>query len=154
MYYQVAQSQLLDQYQRNRDLDIKLVAAIATAATLGGITAVVLKDFTGSDSTSFTPFTIIPVIIITVGLVVTNLSAIFGLLPRAWRGDPDLCKFSSYLHDYDDVTIAEWAGDQLRNAVRYNETVLFDKSKSLVWCMIGLLMIVVPLPGVALELHF
>ena len=52
LYYQMAQAQLQDQADRNREVEYKATGILGLAVTLMGISVIVIKDFSGSPDQS------------------------------------------------------------------------------------------------------
>lgn len=134
-------SQLKEQRESQRGIDQKVSGLIGISATLVGVAAIVLKDFSGSpEGLSWVSALLASVI------ALTFLAEVYWgyqiMKPREFRHDPDLEKFSEYLGgDYADDAFVGWMGDQLRNSVSYNDKMLKAKVEDLhraLWTM-GLL---------------
>ena len=152
LYYQVAHSHLQEQDQRNRDFDMKAIGVIGVSATLAGIAAIVLKDFSGAS----TDLSTLP-IALTIFVGITFLAAFcFGLntvRPGKWRRDPNLNDFASHLPDYADDVLIEWAGDQFRNAVEKNDAALKMKATSVLCAIIALFFLAAALIALAVSVR-
>ena len=138
VYYQIAHSQLQQQYDDIRTMDTKAAGILALAAALGGVAALVLKSFSSDPKLEMSLATVAASICFCVFFILTCAFALLVLKTGSRRSDPDLEKFSSLLPYSSDKAMGEWAGDQLRNAVTANEDRLARKAR---WMNSGLLFI-------------
>ena len=131
LYYQIGQSQVQEQNERNREIDTKLASALGLAVTLGGITAVVLKDFTGNPDATVSGLTTGTALAVGGLFITVCFFALAGLRARDWRADPDLQNFSTLLSTHPKSDLVEWTGDQLRDSVVCNDKALNRKATHL-----------------------
>ena len=139
LYYRVAQSHLLDQDERNRQLEFKASGVIGLAVALAGVAVVVIKDFSQSpDSPSVGAVTVAAAFVIT--FVFSVALAVRASRVYTWRRDPDLRSFAQHLSDdYDDSKLVEWVGDQFANSVEHNENLIERKADTMNKAIVALM---------------
>lgn len=96
LYYQISLAQYQEQHRRSAGFDARAMTMIAVAATLAGIGAVILKDFSGQSTLS--AWTIAVTGLVAITFVGAATSAISGLRPRQWSVSPDPKTLAGHLH--------------------------------------------------------
>ena len=132
LYYQIALAQYQEQHRRSAGSDARAAAMMAVAATLAGIGAVILKDFTGRSTLSF--WTSATTALLAFAFIGAAGSAIAGLRPRRWSVSPVPRTLASHLHspDYEEAGLTEWVGDGLATSVAHNEVLLVAKARAVI----------------------
>lgn len=131
LYYQIASNKLTEQYQRGRGFDSRAVGIMGLSATVGGIAAVVLKDFTGTATSGEADVAV--AIVLAMSVLATMLCSILALRPRKeWRHDPELGKLSSQMRNWDEVVTLRKVSLAMRDAITANNDILSDKGKHVV----------------------
>ena len=153
LYYEVAVAQYQSQVQRSSGLDARAVAIMAVAATLAGISAVILKDFSGGSTLTW--WTGVPTGLIALALLGSVLYGVRGVKPRKWRINPGLRTLASHLESYEDEPLTEWVGDRLQQSVDWNEEIIIAKGRALIRaarCLAAMALLVIVL-AVAVNLN-
>ena len=153
LYYQIALSQYQEQHRRSAGFDSRAVGVMGIAATLGGITAVILKDFSGPSPLAWWS---IAIALAVAGVLLGAVrSALKALSPRKWSISPDPIELASHLHspDYQAKGLTEWVGDELAQSITYNEAVLVAKGKAVICAsrLLGLMAVLVIVLAVAVN---
>ena len=129
IYLQIVRSQHEENYRRGRGFDARAATVLGLAATLAGIAAIVLKDFSGPRPLSPETIAILAAFALAAGAAMR--CSLRALSPRGWLGI-DFKGLSERLQEIDPARGAEWVGDQFRETVEYNEAVLTAKGRSVI----------------------
>ena len=139
LYYQVAHSHLVEQDNRNQQLDFKASGVIALSATLMGFAALTV---TGWASWS---------IWLALSMLIDFAVAAGASIPILWTKDfdrsPDLPFLSQQLASSDDDGLARfdddgltlWTAKEFSISVKINDRVLDNKADWLEWALAGLI---------------
>lgn len=130
LYYQTALAQYQRQFGQSTGFDARATAMLAVAATLAGIGAVILKDFSGQ--ATFSVWTAVVTGLVAITFIVAAGSAISGLRPRPWHVSPNPNVLAEHLHspEYEESGLTEWVGDELARSVAQNAKVIMAKGKA------------------------
>ena len=133
LYYQVAHTHLVEQDHRNSQLESKATSILVIAATLVGVAAIVLKDFSASASDlSRTDLGFAAAVLLS--FFVTVGFAIAALRVRTFDRRPVLGTFATHLSgDYESTKLVEWVGDEFAHSVEHNHGELAIKAKWVAW---------------------
>ena len=139
LYYQLAQSNLQDQDQRNRELELKATAILGVTSTLVGIGVLVLKTLSGVDGEGLSQTPVILFMsVLGAGFLIVFFGTVNALRPRDWRRDPELADIEQDLTAYEPHVLEKWVGDQVQNNVNRNEPIVDSKVQSLLFAITGL----------------
>ena len=127
-YFQVALSHLQRQDQMNRDLESKAARSITGATALMGLATAIPRILPRSEGASTVDVSLALTVILVVSFIVTLICSLWTLWPLKWRNDPNLMEFKKHVPGQDEV-ILKWAGNQLSNAVTYNDGILRTKGR-------------------------
>lgn len=119
LYYQISLAQYQEQHRRSAGFDARAMTMIAVAATLAGIGAVILKDFSGQSTLS--AWTIAVTGLVAITFVGAATSAISGLRPssgasapirRPWQ-DTSIHRSTEYAGGRSAASVVSVRGDEL-----------------------------------------
>ena len=131
LYYQIALAQYQEQYRRSAGFDARAGSMLAVAATLAGIGAVILKDFSGQSTLSLWTGSVTA--LLAGAFIAAAGCAIRGLWPRQWRVNPTPSGLAVHLHspeEYEEAGLTEWIGDELAESVDFNNKLLMAKGRA------------------------
>ena len=139
LYYQVAQSHLLEQDQRNRDLELKATGTSGVGIALVGLAALVMADFSGVSANKLSALTFV----LAGALGVTFLVAFYYSLRTLWVRDdwdrrPMPRELAGHLSNYPEKELVEWVADGITCAHEINERVLITKANAVKRAMLAL----------------
>ena len=139
LYYHVAHSHLLDQNERNRQLEFKARGTLVLAVTLTGVAAITVRDWSVWSS--------IPVTVFALAFFYTVWFALQKALKvRDWWRNPDLNDLTDYLKKGPEAAkLTQWVGDAYSMVVDHNEKLLTGKAKATMKAMTGLVVQVIAL---------
>ena len=129
IYLQVTQAQHEENYRRGRGFDARAAAVLGLTATLAGIAAIILKDFSGPRPPSLPTITVLTAFALAAGAAMW--CSLRALRPSGWLGI-DHRKLSEHLQDLEVACAAKWVGDQFCEAVEHNERLLTAKARSVI----------------------
>ena len=153
LFHDAALSQLEEQEQRRRATDTKAIRLGGMTVALVSVTAILLKDFSGTPQT-LSHLSICLVVLIGIASLGVFACILWVLMPQEWFRDPDLRDFLSALRDpeYKDRDLTQWAGRQFANAVEKNEKALNDKIGRVKFALGGLTALSLLLVALAVSL--
>ncbi len=132
LYYQVAFSHLLEQDQRNRDLEIKASGTLGVGVAIVGLAALVIADFSTSSSLRLSAYTFLSLAALGIMFVGVFVCTIYTLWVRSgWDRRPDPEELAENLSKFNDNELAEWVGDGISKAYKINEKNLVGKANAI-----------------------
>lgn len=123
LYYQVAYSQLLEQDDRNRHIDLRATGILGFSGTLLGLALLTIDDWTRY-SLFVAPFMFLAFLscaVLCIGVVKV----------RNWKRNPELPVMYYHLATHEDIDMAAWAGNEISRAYDINEKIIRDKGEDL-----------------------
>lgn len=153
LYYQVAQSQLLEQDRRWQAVEVKARSFLTISIALLGAASLIVANFSGGVSGLNVFSWCVGILVITAICCSVGFS-IGALYIRNWNISPDLEELQKHVSslEYEDAQVIEWTADAMTQAYIQNDEILENKATMARYALIALSLKVIFLVGLVITM--
>ena len=153
LYYQVAQSQLLEQDRRWQAIEVKARSFLTISIALLGAAGLIIANFS-SGASGLDIYSWCAGILMMTAFCCSVGFSIGALYIRNWNISPDLEELQKHVSssEYEDTQIIEWTADAMTQACIENDEILENKATMARYALISLSLEVIFLVGLVIAM--